>query len=536
MKRKFWALMADDTFDVLVVGGGIYGAWTAYDAALRGLTVAIVDKGDWASGTSSASTKLIHGGLRYLEHLRLDLVRTSLEERKRLATLAPHMVLPLRFFVPVYEENRVGPMMLKTGLWMYDLLAGKHQPVAGHRSVSRRQAMVRYPFLNTEQMTRGFTYGDCQMDDCRFTLDIVKGAVKAGAVAVNYVEAVELLQDRKKVVGATVRDLTTGSKINISAKLVVNAAGPWVPLLGKAHFMSNFIRLSKGVHLVMPPLPVCDALLLMTQDDKRIFFMVPWYGKTLVGTTDADFSDDPDTVAVTREDVEYLLTETNRFLGDQVWKPEDVLGAFAGLRALKNEPGKPPSQVSREWSFVEHSPGLMVSIGGKFTSARADAAQMVNRILELLNRPSLGETPTATVLLPSAPHGDFKSWQNSTKRKSRRLGMDPETTGWSIFRYGTAVEKLHKWIRRDAALAERLVPELPFCRAEVVYSAKKEMVVTLEDLIRRRLPVMILSGPDRSVAEQAAALAAPYLGWSDEDCREQVEKVMTTWQGSASGV
>lgn len=340
MKRDISRLKSGTPFDLLVIGGGIYGAWTAYHAAHCGLNVAIIDKSDWASGTSSASTKLIHGGLRYLEHLRFDLVKTSLDERKHLTEIAPHQVIPLRFFIPVYKESRVGPMLLRTGLWLYDLLAGKDQPVSSHEKISRRNALSQYAFLNPENLRGGLLYGDCQTDDFRFTLDVILGAVQAGAAAVNYVKADSLLIHENKVIGATVTDRQTGEVFDIKAKIVVNTAGPWASSFNeKDHFLKNFVRLSKGVHLIMPPLPTGDAMLLMTRQDNRIFFMIPWYGKTLVGTTDADYNDDPDNLLVEDEDVEYLLTETNRFFKDQVWKKEDILGSFAGLRALKNEPG-----------------------------------------------------------------------------------------------------------------------------------------------------------------------------------------------------
>ncbi len=517
-------------FDILVIGGGIYGAWTAYDAALRGMKVALIDKGDWASGTSSASTKLIHGGLRYLEQLRLDMVRACLDERRRLTRLAPHMVTPLRFFLPMYEENRVGPLFLKTGLVLYDFLAGKDQPVKPHHSVSRKRILSQYPFLEDEDLERGFTYGDCQMDDFRFTLDVVKGAVTSGAMAVSYARAVQLISKGKQVAGASVEDLLTGECIDVESKIVVNAAGPWAPMIDNVHVMSSFVRLSKGVHLVMPALPTKDAMLLMTRNDNRVFFMVPWYGKTLVGTTDVDYKDDPDKISVTAADVDYLLTESNRYLKDLQWDASSVIGGFSGLRALKNDPGRSASEVSREWSCVEPRPGMMVSVGGKFTSARVDAGKMVDRLMELLERPVLGESPTKTLPLPSTPSGDFKSWKRKARIQNIQAGMDKETAVWSMFRYGKGVNELQRLVRLFPNLGKRLAPALPFCRAEIVHSVTTEMVIHLEDLLLRRVPVMLLSRPDREVVEQAAALATPLLGWSEKTRKKEISATWEKWK------
>jgi len=576
MKRDISKLKYNAPFDVLVIGGGIYGAWTAYHAAHRGLNVAIIDKNDWASGTSSASTKLIHGGLRYLEHLRFDLVKTSLDERKHLTEIAPHQIIPLRFFIPIYKESRVGPMLLRTGLWLYDLLAGKDQPVSSHEKVSRRNALSQYAFLNPENLRGGLLYGDCQMDDFRFTLDVIRGAIHAGASAVNYVKADSLLIHENKVIGATVTDQQTGEVFDIQAKVVVNTAGPWASsfnekdhLVGSSlrrlevgsslrleptveptslevgsslrleptveptithHFLKNFVRLSKGVHLIMPPLPTGDAILLMTRHDNRIFFMIPWYGKTLVGTTDADYNDDPDNLRVEDEDIEYLLTETNRFFKDQIWKKDDILGSFAGLRALKNEPGKPPSQVTREWTMIEPQPSLILSVGGKFTTARVDALKMVNHIIN-------SSDPCPLTLLPSTPTGDFKAWRKHEIQENIRVGFDPETAAWLIFRYGTAVQHIREMITETkffsknlvssyVNLTERIIPDLPFARAEILFCAEHEMAVHLEDIIRRRIPLLILSRMNKNIIREIADLAAHVMGWTDDVKEGEIDAVI----------
>ena len=528
MNRDFRSL-EKGPFDVLVIGGGVYGAWTALDASLRGLKVAVIDKGDWASGTSMASTKLIHGGLRYLESLRLDLVRSALEERRQLTAMAPHLVAPLRFFIPTYQDNRVGPIKLRTGLWLYDLMAGKGQPVAPHARLGRDDALTQYGFFNHEGISGGFTYGDCQTDDVRMVLNIISGAIQAGAAAVNYVKAVSLLSNEKQVVGALVQDLVTGAIAEVAAAVVVNAAGPWVPFLDNIHLLTSSVRYSKGVHLILPPLPTRDALLLMTQEDRRIFFVVPWYGKSLVGTTDSDYHGLPDQVRVEREDVDYLIGEANRHLTGVNWRRSSVIGGFAGLRSLQNEPGKDLSQVTREWEVIEPRPGLLVSIGGKFTTARLDAAKIVERCLYQLGRASGVTTPTTAYSLPSAPRGEYQHWRKAAMAEALKTGLDKVSAAFILRRFGNDAQRIFALIDKRPELATRIQPDLPFCWAELVFSLHFEMVVHLEDLLRRRVPMTILARPERSIAARAAELAVEVLGWSRMDTLAEIKHLMAHW-------
>lgn len=528
MERDFSQLQ-EGPFDALIIGGGVYGAWTALDAALRGLKVAVVDKSDWASGTSMASTKLIHGGLRYLEHLRLDLVRSSLEERKQLTAIAPHRVAPLTFFVPLYDDNRVGPIKLKTGLWLYDLMAGKGQPVPPHSRVGQHDVGSRYPFLDEDHLSGGYTYGDCQTDDFRLVLDIIDGAQNAGAVAVNYAKAVGLVSQGRKVRGAVVQDLISGATAEIQARVVVNAAGPWVPLVDDIHMLSSYIRYSKGVHLLMPPLPTKEALLLMSRNDSRILFVVPWYGKSLLGTTDSEYTGHPDHVRVEDHDIEYLLTEANRHLKNVQWQKEDILGGYAGLRTLQNEPGKPLSQVTREWSVIEPRPGLLVSIGGKYTSARVDAAKIVERILTLIDRPISVDSPTGGYTLPSTPRADYPAWRKSMIQQSMAAGLNHSQAAFLTIRFGTAAERILELVRLRPELGRPICPDLPFIRAEMVHCAANEMALRLEDLLRRRIPLTIMKKPDIDLARELANLAAGEMGWSREDINNEVDHLMSGW-------
>ena len=520
--------LAAGTFDLLVIGGGIYGAWTAYDAALRGLKVAVIDKGDWASGTSSASSKLIHGGLRYLEQFRFGLVRRSLAERRLLFELAPHRVRPLRFLIPVYKDSRAGSFKLKLGLTLYDILSGKNQPVAPHDALSRRQVIDGYPFLNPNGLRAGFTYGDCQMDDHRFVLEIIAGAIGAGAVAVNYAEAHELVNHNGRVTGARVRDHLTDRSIEVRASIVVNAAGPWTRQFRVDAKPAADVRLIKGVHLVLPALPTDDALLVTTRRG-RVFFVIPWYGKTLLGTTDTDFTGDPDQVRVEAADVDYLLDEAHRVLESPAWKADDILARFAGVRTLRKRHGGPAHLVSREWSLEAPGRGYLVSVGGKFTSARADAACIVDRVFGMLDKSPV-RSQTNKLPFPWSPgETDYGVWRNIAVSEALRSGLDADTANAAVERLGTCIGDLLTRVETDPALAERVVPDVPFCKAEILHAAENEMALHLEDILRRRLPLLILTRLERRIIEHTAALVAPLLGWSSARCAREVDDVANGW-------
>ena len=524
MMRRDFASLARAPFDLLVIGGGIYGAWTAYDSALRGLRVALIERTDWAAGTSSNSSKLIHGGLRYLERLQIGLVRKSLRERRVLTTLAPHRIQPLRFLIPVVRGARVGRLRWKLGLSLYDLLAGAGQPVAPHQALSGDEVAQRFPFLRRDALIGGFGYGDCVTDDARCTLEIVDGALEAGAAAVNATEATRLLRDGARVTGAEVKDLETGSSLEVQAAVTVSCCGPWgadAPF----HNVSTRTRMTKGVHLVLPPLPTDQALLLLAPSDGRVVFLLPWYGRTLLGTTDTPYTGRPDAVRVESEDVDYLLDAANRYVTPS-WQASDVLGGFAGIRVLQNQPGRDPSQVTREWRLTQSAPRLLTPIGGKFSTARADSAETVDRVMKLVGRRP-GARPTAERPFPWAPTGNFEEWLETAVKRGVAVGLDTDTALTSALRFGSRLDDVHERIRKRPNLAARLHPELPFCRAEVEHAVEHEMARSLDDVLRRRIPLTILARPDARVATDAAELVAATLGWTAEHTRRQLTHLTT---------
>ncbi|MDR3418574.1 MAG: glycerol-3-phosphate dehydrogenase/oxidase [Nevskia sp.] len=492
--RRNVAGLRDGEFDLLVVGGGIYGAWTACDAALRGLRVALVEKVDWGAGTSSASSKLIHGGLRYLEHFEFGLVRHALAERRVLSRIAPHLVRPLNFLVPVWRNARVGRMQLLAGLTLYDFLATGKQPVPRFKSYSRSKLLGAHPYLDGDGLRGGLRYGDCQEDDARMTLFVVAAAQAAGAVCANRVEATALLEQDGRVVGARLRDAETGASFELRAGCVVNAAGPWARALVGAG--APGVKLVKGIHLVLPAVVGCEeAFLLTAPQDGRVFFVIPWYGRTLLGTTEAEVRDPADAV-VTPDETHYLLQATQALLPGLRWSAGDVIGGFAGVRTLQPENGASLSAVSREFAVLEPKPRLLWPVGGKYTTARCDAAELVDQVLQ-----RLGRTPvpcqTSRRPLPGAPMeaaglGEFTGWQAEAMSALLRRGIDEEAARFLTLRHGTGLPRLHVLLDQNPAWAARLHPEAPFLVAEAVLAVREEMARDADDVLRRRMPLSLL--------------------------------------------
>jgi glycerol-3-phosphate dehydrogenase len=503
------------TFDVLVVGGGIYGAWTAYDAALRGLSVALIERHDWAAGTSSASSKLIHGGLRYLEHYDFGLVRDALVERRRLHRLAPHLVRPLGFVMPVWKGPRASMLMLSAGLTLYDFLGGRGQPVGWHKRFSAKALLRHFPFVDPERLLGGFWYGDCQEDDARLTLAVVAAAQQAGAIVANRLEAEALLEDGDAVVGARVRDRLADERFDVRARVVVNAAGPWAPqLLGAA---APRVRRVKGIHIVVPAIPDCDQAFLLTAQDGRVFFVLPWYGRTLIGTTEQEVTD-PDQAHATDEEVRYLLAGVRNGLPGVPWTEADVLARFAGVRTLQAEDAENLAAVTREFTVLEPRRGVVMPLGGKFTTARCDAVEIVDRVQQALGKP---RTPSLTARqpLPGAPPPDepFERWQAAMIPLLKQRGVDAACAAALTLRHGSRIGRIAELIHEEPRWAERLSPTTTLVVAELVMAVRDEMALSLNDVIRRRVPLLLLDRVDGLRIKELSLLVAPHLGRDSAD-------------------
>jgi len=512
--------LALNTYDLLICGGGIYGAWTAYDAALRGLRVAIVEQGDWASATSSASSKLIHGGLRYLESYDFKLVRKALTERQMYLDHAPHRVWPLRFGVPVYQDSRVGMWRLQAGLLLYDALAGWPMDGMAHRRYERKAFLRHFPFLDSDGLKGGYTYGDAQTDDARLVLELIDGAQRHGAVCVSHCRVSAIREEQHLACGASVIDQLSGEEIPVRAHQIVNTTGLWMSANAPG---AAWCRMSKGVHLVLPGGLTHEALLLTAPQDGRVFFIIPWYGVTLLGTTDDDFHGTPEQVKVEQADIDYLLAAANHYL-EKAWTEADVLGSYAGVRVMQRSDAAHPSQLSRDWVLRTDDNGVHYSVGGKITSARADASQIVDKVCAQLGLHRHGCTHKQP--FPWSPDSEYSGWCENLYRQAERLRVDPLSAEWLIRRHGARATSILDSINDDASLAERIVPTLPLIHADLLWCASHEMVVHLDDLLRRRLPLLILTRLDTALLHELAQTVAAQLGWDTTRTAAEIRRCL----------
>lgn len=482
------AALRDKTFDVLIIGGGIYGAWSAYDAASRGLSVALIEKNDWGAGTSSASSKLIHGGLRYLEHYEFGLVRHALKERRTLWRIAPHLVRPLNFMLPMWKGPRASPLLVSAGLVLYDLLALGGQPVPRHRFRRPPHMLARYPFVDPQNLLGGFRYGDCQEDDARMTLVVTASAQQHGAVCANRIKAESLIEANGRICGARVCDQLSNETFEVRAKVVVNAAGPWAAELLGAR--APAVKLIKGTHLILPAIAGCNEAFLLTAGDGRVFFVIPWYGRTLVGTTEQQVTH-PREAKPTPEETRYLLDGVRRGLPGLGWSEKDVIGAFAGVRMLQAQATQDLSAVSREFEVHSPVPGLVMHIGGKYTTSRSDSIEIIDTVFDLL-----GKKPPKSVThrhaLPGAPRVPFEHWQAQAVSQLAHAGVDLEAARWLTLRHGTGIASMLALIDENPAWAARIDADAPFIWAEAVHAIRYEMALDVDDIARRRMPLSLL--------------------------------------------
>jgi glycerol-3-phosphate dehydrogenase len=521
--------LSTERFDVLVIGGGINGAGIARDAAMRGLRTAIVEQNDFASGTSSRSSKLIHGGLRYLEQGHVGLVLEATRERERLRRLAPHLVRPLRFVYPLYAGASPAYWKLAAGLWAYDILAGIRS-VKRHRMLRPAAVREAEPGLRTEGLTGAGEYWDCWTDDARLVLETLLSASEAGTVAVSYAKVTGLVKAGGHVVGAQVVDRLGTREVTIRARTVVNAAGPWVDAVTALDEpgAAPLLRPTKGVHVVVPRARIGNnaAIVLNAVQDRRVMFVIPWGEQSLVGTTDTDHEGGPDAPPVVEaSDVAYLLDTVNHYFPKADLTAKDVVSAFAGLRPLvAPPPGREadPSDVSREEEIFASRSGLVSIAGGKLTTYRLVAAQVVDRIAAALIRTSDGEpigpSRTASRALAGGSTPPEVHAANAISRDGH--GLTSPVIGHLAGRYGGKLAEVLGLVARDRALGDPVLPALPDPRAEVVSAVEREFAVTLEDVLRRRTQIALFdptAGAD--VAGQVATLMADALGWSPEAAR-----------------
>ncbi|MES3035691.1 MAG: glycerol-3-phosphate dehydrogenase/oxidase [Gemmatimonadota bacterium] len=511
-----WSTLQGTRFDLLVVGGGITGAGVARDAALRGLRVALVEADDWASGTSSRSSRLVHGGVRYLEHGHLHLVFEASRERRTLLRIAPHLVRPLRFTWPVYDGARIPRWKLRAGLMAYDSLS-LFRNVGTHHGASRRNILQREPSLRGEGLLGGARYWDASTDDVRLTLANVVSAAEAGAVVMNHVAVTAFTHDaQQQVSGADVIDRTTGARGTIAARVVVNATGPWSDVTRRLDdgVERAAVHGSKGVHIAVPRsrVPCCDALTLLHPDDGRVFFILPSPVHTIVGTTETTATAGPASVRADGEDVRYLLRAANHFFPAAQLEPVDVISAWAGIRPLVAHDGTTANDASREHHVGVSASGLLSVTGGKLTTYRAMAAEIVDRVERAAGRRQLTASVTGDALLPGA--GDL-SHELELQTALEHI-PDVNVAEQLVRAYGDRWRLVWGLAEREPSLGERLDPALPYIAATVIWAAVAEGAWTVADVLVRRMPVAYeRQDAGRALAPQVAALLGRVHGWEN---------------------
>jgi glycerol-3-phosphate dehydrogenase len=517
--------MAAQVFDVVVVGGGVVGAGAALDAATRGLTVALVEARDWASGTSSRSSKLIHGGLRYLEMLDFGLVQEALRERGLiLGRLAPHLVRPVEFLYPlkhpVWERFYVA-----SGVGLYDVMARTGNVGPGlpfHRHLTKRTALRKVPSLRRDALVGAVQYYDAKVDDARHTMNIVRTAAAYGAPTANRARVVGFLREGERVVGVRVRDLEHGGQIEVKAQQVINATGVWTDetqaMVGERGQFK--VRASKGIHLVVPRDRIQSTTGIILRTEKSVLFVVPWGRHWIIGTTDTDWDLDKAHPAASSRDIDYVLDHVNSVLATPLTR-EDVEGVYAGLRPLLAGESDLTSKLSREHVVAHPTPGLVVVAGGKYTTYRVMAKDAVDEVARALD---FRVAPCCTDEVPLLGAEGFRAAWNARARTAARTGLHVARIEHLLHRYGSMTDAVLALCAGDPTLARPLPGADDYLAAEIVYAASHEGARHLDDVLARRTRISIETW-DRGVstAGHAADLMAGVLGWSAEQRDREVE-------------
>jgi glycerol-3-phosphate dehydrogenase len=542
-----FARLRKSQFDLLIIGGGITGAGIARDAALRGLSVALIEKGDLASGTSSASSKLIHGGLRYLEKAELGLVFEGTRERWLLRKNAPHLARPLPFLFPVYKGSRVNRFMVTCGMWLYDILA-MFRNYKRHKMLSRRRTSEAEPMLARKGLRGAALYYDCRTDDARLTLETALDAEQHGAVITTYSECVSLVEDSiGNTVGALVRDGLDDAGIagtgppsepfTVRARVTVSATGPWTDSLLEGRVGGPLLRPTKGSHVVLDNarLSVKHAVVL-TAKDGRVMFAIPWGKRTIIGTTDTDESEGPDGLEASGADVDYLLETANSHFPTLNATRADVISTWSGLRPLMGDPdSESASDVSREHAILNIDPGLVAIVGGKLTTYRLMAEQVVDKVLNKLGtQAKLDPCRTKEVPLMGASDpnalGDLDVFAAALATEH---ALDDDVAAHLTRSYGLRARQVLQAGKDAGVRPGRLVPDLPFLVDEIVFATRFERAERLDDALRRRT-LIFLQDRDQglTVAEEAAETMGAVLNWDRPRIDLEVARYQTLVEAS----
>jgi glycerol-3-phosphate dehydrogenase len=521
-------------YDVVVIGGGISGAAVAYEAASQGYSVALVEKADFGAGTSAATSKLIHGGLRYLANFEFGLVRESLKERKTLENIAPNFVYPLPFLVPLSKSGVRSKWIVETGMILYDLLSydkgftwDPSKRLPWHRLISSTRAVEMEPIVQSDELSGAIFYSDCaNFNPERLNLAFIKSAVKYGADVANYAKVVDFIWEAKAVSGVVVNDLLTGKTRNLRGRLVVNCAGPWADLLlgiARGEAASQHIRRSEGIHILTRKITHSHVGIGGLTPSGRACNLIPWRGHTLIGTTDREYYGDPDEYRVTREKIEHYLAEVNAAFGNpELLTYSDVLYAYGGLRPLVDDQTEDVYKTSRKYEIFDHEPeglpGLLTVEGGKYTTSRNLAENVLKTIARKFGRKP--KSISAHQRLAGCEIPDMEAF--IANAKTRCTAFNPAVVDYLARMYGAELQALLELAGSDPTLAAPLNAdgEMP---AQALYAMRVEMARTLTDILLRRTGIGTLGHPGDPVLEKLAEIAACELKWSQARLERELE-------------
>ncbi|MBF6172486.1 glycerol-3-phosphate dehydrogenase [Nocardia blacklockiae] len=521
-RAESWRRLGADHFDMVVIGGGVVGAGIALDAATRGLDVALVEARDLASGTSSRSSKMFHGGLRYLEQLDFGLVREALRERElSLKTLAPHLVKPLRFLYPLTHRVWERPYVA-SGLVLYDTMGGA-KSVPGQHHVTRSGALRLSPGLRRDALIGGVTYYDTVVDDARHTMTVARTAAHYGAVVRTSTQVVDFLREADRVVGVKVRDSEDGSTTEVRAHVVVNATGVWTDeIQALSHLRGRFhVRASKGVHIVVPRDRIASDAALILRTPTSVLFVIPWGSNHwIIGTTDTDWNLDLAHPAATKADIDYLLERVNEVLVTPLTH-DDIQGVYAGLRPLLAGESDETSKLSREHAVARIAPGLVAIAGGKYTTYRVMAYDAVDAAAQDIPQ---RVSPSITDKVPLLGADGYFALLNQTPQLAEAYGVHPYRVEHLLNRYGSLAGRVLDLAEGKPELLQPITDAPTYLRVEAVYAAAAEGALHLDDILARRTRISIeYSHRGADCAEEVARLVAPVLGWSDADITREVD-------------
>ena len=528
--------LANEAADIIVIGGGITGVGIALDATLRGLRVALFEKQDFSSGTSSRSSKLIHGGFRYLEHRKFRLVKESLRERAVLRSIAPHQVKPLPFLIPIYKNEKPPALLLRLGLWIYDLLAiGKN--IGWHKWFGRKAVLRKIPILSPDRLKGAGYYFDCQMVDARLNIEVALKAKELGAKIFNYTEVIGFSHDQSGIVtGVEVHHLESGKRHSIMGSVVINACGAWADDISRLENINAEKRLgvSKGVHLIVPRIVMDDLAIAIPTKDRRIVYVLPW-GKeySMLGTTDTFYEGNLEDIVCTKEDVEYLLKAITRILPNTNLTLESVISSFAGVRPLvftQKEGLASPSDVSREDRIVVDKSEMITIVGGKFTTYRKMAERITDLAVRILKQRRVLPFRTLRCVTSKTPlyGGNIANWDLFREKESERirieLGISPESAEMLVKTYGSQLQSLIDLCKSDPSLKARLSPNGAYIQAQVIYSVGREMCRHVADFLSRRTFLCFERGLGLDCVETVASLMGKELHWTNEIATKEVQQ------------